>query len=180
MTTPLGLEAGTVRLAPYSDAWPECFRREVGRIHAVLGPLPLRLEHIGSTAVPGLSAKPIIDIAAAYPTEATVDAYIDGLVRAGYIHRGEQGIPGREFFRFGTPRTHHVHLVVEDGAFWREHLAFRDELLASETVRDAYDALKRTLAAQFPFDRESYIAGKGPFVAAALAAAGYRRNRGGR
>ena len=167
----LGLESGIVRLAPYSDAWPELFRREADRIRDALAPLPLRLEHTGSTAVPGLCAKPIIDIVAGYPSGATPRPYMEGLVRAGYIHRGEQEIPGREFFRLGKLRTHHVHLVVEGGDFWRAHLVFRDKLRADDGARDAYGALKMALAARYPFDRESYIAGKTPFVVATLAAA---------
>jgi GrpB-like predicted nucleotidyltransferase (UPF0157 family) len=167
----LGLESGAVRLAPYSDAWPGLFRREADRIRDALVPLPLRLEHMGSTAVPGLCAKPIIDIVAGYPAGATPRAYIERLVRAGYIHRGEQEIPGREFFRLGVLRTHHVNLVVEGGDFWRMHLVFRDRLRGNDAARDAYGTLKLALAARYPFDREAYIAGKAPFVAATLAAA---------
>ena len=80
------------------------------------------------------------------------------------MHRGEQGIPGREFFRRGNPRAYHLHLTAIDSTFWRDHLAFRDRLRADNSLRDAYAALKRDLAARFPRDREAYIEAKGPFV----------------
>jgi GrpB-like predicted nucleotidyltransferase (UPF0157 family) len=161
----LGLESGTVRLVEYDHIWPGLFAAEVERVRIVLGPgLPLALEHIGSTAVPGLLAKPILDLLGGYPSDATPAPYIEALLRAGYMHRGEQGIPGREFFRRGEPRAYHLHLAVRDGVFWTEHLAFRDALRTAPAVRDAYAELKLRLARQFPRDRESYIEGKGDFV----------------
>ena len=170
--TSLGLESGTVRLAPHDPAWAALFAAEAQRLRAVLGPdRPLALEHTGSTAVPGLAAKPILDLLGGYPPGAPVEPYVAALVRAGYVHRGEQGIPGREFFRRGEPRAYHLHLAVQHGAFWREHLAFRDALRADTAVRDAYAALKLDLARRFPRDRESYIEGKGAFVRQVVAAA---------
>ena len=161
----LGLESGTVRLVPYDPAWAALFAAEARRLHAALGPeLPLALEHTGSTAVPGLAAKPILDLLGGYPPGTSVERYVAALVRAGYVHRGEQGIPGREFFRRGEPRAYHLHLAEQNGAFWREHLAFRDALRAQPAVRDAYAGLKLELARRFPRDREAYIEGKGAFV----------------
>jgi GrpB-like predicted nucleotidyltransferase (UPF0157 family) len=153
-----------VVLAPYSEQWPTLFRAEADRISHVHPLGQLLLEHVGSTAVPGLCAKPIIDILAGYPAGGQLQEYINGLVSAGYMHRGEQGIPGREFFRRGELRTHHVHLAAVDGVFWREHLAFRDALRAEPRLRDAYAAVKQELASRYPTDREAYIEGKGPFV----------------
>src|SRR5919201_2177405 len=126
MSGSLGLEPGAVRLVPYDPAWPTLFAEESARLTASIGGLALRLEHVGSTAVPGLLAKPVLDILAGFPPESEVEPYVAALVRAGYVHRGEQGIPGREFFRRGTPRAYHVHLAVQHSSFWREHLAFRD------------------------------------------------------
>jgi GrpB-like predicted nucleotidyltransferase (UPF0157 family) len=161
----LGLESGTVRVVPYDPAWPALFAAEAARIEAALGPgLPLALEHMGSTAVPGLAAKPILDLLGGYPPGAPVAPYVDALVGAGYMHRGEQGIPGREFFRRGEPRAYHLHLVVEGSTVWREQLAFRDALRRDPALRDAYAALKLALAGRFPRDRESYIDGKTRFV----------------
>jgi GrpB-like predicted nucleotidyltransferase (UPF0157 family) len=162
----LGLESGVVRLVPYDPAWPGLYAAEAERLQkffAAAGPV-VTLEHMGSTAIPGLAAKPVLDILAGYPEGARVADYIDALTRADYVHRGEQGIPGREFFRRGNPRSYHLHLAAVDSAFWRDHLAFRDRLRADDLLRDAYAALKQDLAARFPRDREAYIEAKGPFV----------------
>lgn len=91
-------------------------------------------------------------------------AYISVLTRADYVHRGEQEIPWREFFRRGNPRAYHLHLTAIDSPFWRDDLTFRDRLRADNALRDGYAALKRDLAARFPRDREAYIAAKGSFV----------------
>src|SRR5205823_9150229 len=157
MTKSLGLESGIVRLVPYDPAWPELFVAEAARIRGALAmAMPIALEHVGSTAVPGLAAKPVLDILGGYPLASDVRQYVEALCAAGYVHRGEQGIPGREFFRRGDPRSYHLHLAVEHGQFWREHLAFRDALRASVELRDAYATLKERLARQFPNDREAY------------------------
>jgi GrpB-like predicted nucleotidyltransferase (UPF0157 family) len=163
--SPLGLESRTVRIVPYDDRWPMLFASESERIRLALGTdLPLTIEHMGSTGVPGLAAKPILDLMGGYPAGAQVSSYIEALIRAGYVHRGEQEIPGREFFRRGDPRAYHLHLAVKDGTFWREHLAFRDALRSRPELREAYTALKLELARKFPYDREAYIFGKTDFV----------------
>jgi GrpB-like predicted nucleotidyltransferase (UPF0157 family) len=166
----LGLESGTVRVVPYDSTWPCLFAAEAARLQALFAAsgLAVALEHTGSTAVPGLAAKPILDILAGYPEGAVVAEYISVLTNADYMHRGEQGIPGREFFRRGDPRAYHVHLTAIDSQFWRDHLAFRDRLRADNALRDAYAALKHDLAARFPRDREAYIEAKGSFVREAL------------
>jgi GrpB-like predicted nucleotidyltransferase (UPF0157 family) len=162
----LGLESGVVRLVPYDSAWPDLFAREAERLQSIFASagVPINLEHVGSTAVPGLAAKPILDILGGYPKDASIADYVRVLTSADYLHRGEQGIPGREFFRRGDPRSYHLHLARIDGAFWRDHLAFRDRLRADDALRDAYAQLKHELATRFPRDREAYIEGKGPFV----------------
>ena len=162
----LGLATGTVRVVPYDSIWPALFAaeaEELRRRFEVAG-LPLVVEHTGSTAVPGLAAKPILDILAGYPAGAVVAPYIGALTEAGYTHRGEQEIPGREFFRRGNPRAYHVHLTAIESGFWRDHLTFRDRLRSDDALRDAYAALKSDLAARFPRDREAYIAAKESFV----------------
>jgi GrpB-like predicted nucleotidyltransferase (UPF0157 family) len=166
----LGLESGTVRVVAYDTTWPSTFVAEAERLqHCFAGTgLPLIIEHTGSTAVPGLAAKPILDILAGYHKGASAPAYVEALKKAGYVHRGEQEIPGREFFRRGNPRAYHLHLTAIDSLFWRDHLTFRDRLRADITLRDAYAALKRDLAARFPRDREAYIAGKESFVSKVL------------
>jgi GrpB-like predicted nucleotidyltransferase (UPF0157 family) len=162
----LGLESGTVRVEPYDSNWPNLFAAEAERLRQrfASGRLRVVFEHTGSTAVPGLAAKPILDILAGYMEGAALPTYISVLTNADYVHRGEQGIPGREFFRRGNPRAYHLHLTAIGSRFWRDHLTFRDRLRAHNALRDAYAALKHDLASRFPRDREAYIAGKESFV----------------
>jgi GrpB-like predicted nucleotidyltransferase (UPF0157 family) len=155
-----------IQIVPYDSLWPREFAAEAVRISDACEDLPLRLEHIGSTAIPGLSAKPVIDIMAGCPARATRAAYIAALRQLGYEHRGAFGIPGRNYFRRGAPRTHHVHMVSWSSAFWQDHLLFRDFLRAHPAVVQEYDALKRELAAMFAADPRRYNEEKGPFIKA--------------
>lgn len=169
----LGLERGTVRVVPYSARWPTLFAAEEGRLAPILDAagVELAIEHTGSTSVPGLCAKPIVDILGGLAREGDRVAAIAALERAGYVHRGEQGIPGRNFFRRGVPRQFHLHLALAGGTFWRDHLDFRDWLRTHDEAAQAYAALKQALAHRFPGDREAYIEGKTAFVEATLRAA---------
>ena len=168
MGSALGLESGVVRLAEYDAQWEQLYVQEAERLSEAIVPLGLRFEHVGSTSVPGLIAKPVLDILAGFHDQTLLPAYITALTAAGYVHRGEQGIPGREFFRRGEPRSYHLHLTIIHGSFWAEHLLFRDLLRKDQAVLRAYAELKRALASRYPLDREAYIEGKGPFVRAAL------------
>ena len=163
----LGLESKVVRLAEYDDRWPALFRVEAERLTGIIAAagLPsLVLEHVGSTSVPGLVAKPILDIAAGRDRNVSTDVYVPVLTEAGYIYRGESGLPGRDFFRLGELRSHHLHLVERGGAHWRRYLMFRDTLRANDALRDEYAAVKKDLARRFPRDREAYIEGKTEIV----------------
>jgi GrpB-like predicted nucleotidyltransferase (UPF0157 family) len=168
--TELGLESGRVRVVPYGEAWPALYAEEAARLAPVLASagVSLVLEHTGSTAVPGLAAKPIIDILAGLEREADRAPAIVALRGAGYVHRGEQEIPGRDFFRWGEPRQYHLHLTLVGSAFWHNQRAFRDWLRTHADAAAGYMALKQALARQFPEDRESYIRGKTEFVAEVL------------
>ncbi len=157
-----------MRVVPYDPRWPRLYEAELDRLIAAVAPGTVAFEHIGSTAVRGLSAKPICDIVAGYDDPADLPGIITALVNAGYVHRGERGIPGREFFRFGGARMFHIHLVHRGGTFWKEHLAFRDLLRNDPATRDAYGQLKSDLARRYPSDREAYIEAKGPFIRRAL------------
>jgi GrpB-like predicted nucleotidyltransferase (UPF0157 family) len=171
MTEPLGLESKTVRVVPYDDRWPALFDAEAKRITdavAAAGLATLTLEHVGSTAVEGLAAKPILDIAAGYEAGAAPARYLAVLESLGYVYRGDGGLPGREFFRRGALRSHHVHMVERGGRHWLRYLRFRNALRADNALRDAYASEKRALAARFPHDREAYIAGKTDFVEGVL------------
>jgi len=157
-----------VRLVPYDVLWPREFEAEAARIEQACDELPIVLEHIGSTSVPGLSAKPIIDILAGVPANADRGPYIAALRQIGYEHRGTNGLPGREYFVRGTPRSHHVHLVSRSSALWRDHLRFRDWLRTHPETAREYEILKRQLAITFADDRRQYTDAKGPFIRAVL------------
>ena len=161
-----------MRLVEYDARWPALFAAEGQRIFRACGTLPLHLEHAGGTSIPGMCAKPVLDIVAGRPAHKAGPDYVAALERAGYAHRGEQGVPGREFFRRGQPRAYHVHLVEAGGSLWCDYLAFRDYLRAhSEAARDFAD-VKRALAARFPRDREAYVDAKSAAVREILRVAG--------
>jgi GrpB-like predicted nucleotidyltransferase (UPF0157 family) len=141
------------------------FEAEAARIEQAFVGLPIRLEHVGSTAVPGLAAKPIIDILAGRPPKSAVAPYIAAFHQLGYEHRGTEGVPGREFFRRGAPRTEHVHLVSWSSPFWKDHLRFRDALRSNPELAREYETLKYDLAATLsPDERRRYADARGPFI----------------
>ena len=172
MTDPLGLESGVVRLVEYDVQWPELFIAEEQRIRDRCGTLTLGLEHIGGTSIPGMCAKPILDIAAGRPPEASIQDYVDALRQAGYEHRGERGVAGREYFRRGAPRAFHIHLVEHGGSLWRDYLAFRDYLRGHVDAAREFADVKRALAARFSRDREAYMTAKSSHVLEILRLAG--------
>jgi GrpB-like predicted nucleotidyltransferase (UPF0157 family) len=154
----------TVRLVPYDGTWPLEFAAEADRIERACDELPIRLEHIGSTSIPGLAAKPVIDILAGRPSNVAGSAYVTAFKQIGYEHKGAYGIPGRNYFRKGTPRTHHVHLFSWSSELWRDHLLFRDYLRAHPEIAREYETIKRELAIMYLQDKEQYTDAKGPFV----------------
>jgi GrpB-like predicted nucleotidyltransferase (UPF0157 family) len=164
MADSLGLESGVVRLVEYDARWPALFAAEEQRIRGQCGTLALRLEHIGGTSIPGMCAKPVLDIAAGLPRNSSTHDYVAALEQAGYEHRGERGVPGRQYFRRGQPRAYHVHLVEEGGPLWREYVAFRDYLRADAEAARQFADLKRVLAARFSQDREAYMNAKSSHV----------------
>lgn len=170
---PLGLESGIVRVVPYDPAWPDLYTAEAIRLLAGFSRhgVTLLLEHTGSTAVPGLASKPILDILAGRNSDDAREAIIEAVQAAGYSYRGEQGIPGRDFFRRGNPRQYHLHLTQVGSQFWLDHRTFRDYLRSHPEAAARYAALKLKLAAAYPYDREAYIEGKTEFVHSILAAA---------
>jgi GrpB-like predicted nucleotidyltransferase (UPF0157 family) len=163
------VEKETVRVVPYSDAWPAKFAGERERLSRTLGGRALAIEHIGSTAVPRIDAKPIIDIAAKVAAVGIVPDLIAPLAELGYTYEGEYGLPGRHFFIKGRPREFHLHIVDDTTDYWPQWLAFRDLLRRDERARQEYAALKRQLAAQFHDEREKYTAAKSAFIKAAIA-----------
>lgn len=160
----LGLHKGRVALSPHSELWHQLFGEEEVRLRHALGGRAVAIEHIGSTAICGLSAKPIIDIAAAVAQAADAASCVEALETIGYQGRGENGIPGRLYFVKGEPRTHHLHVVEVSSDLWRNHLAFRDYLRRHGRAVEEYETLKRRLALEYAMDREAYTDGKARFI----------------
>jgi GrpB-like predicted nucleotidyltransferase (UPF0157 family) len=168
----IGLKRGTVRVVPADAEWPVLFAQEAQRLREHLGHLVLAIEHVGSTAVPGLAAKPILDIAVVVASPAAIARCRQPLDELGYLDRGDAGHDGGYLFvKECEPdvRTHHLHLVTVDDAQWTNYLRFRDTLRADAALRDQYAALKRTLQDRFAGDRRSYTAAKDAFVRRVLA-----------
>jgi GrpB-like predicted nucleotidyltransferase (UPF0157 family) len=167
------MQDAKVELVPYSAAWPEQFASEARALSAVLEPwLAGEIQHIGSTAVPGLSAKPVIDIMAPVRSLSEALPAIEALAALDYVY-----FPYKqdEMHWFCKPspehRTHHLHLVPVGGTLWHRRLAFRDALRREPSLAVEYTQLKARLAAAHPQDREAYTEGKAPFIEAVLKAA---------
>lgn len=162
-----------VVVVEYDPAWPAAYERERALIAAALGALLLDIEHVGSTSVPGLGAKPIIDIMAGVPSFQEGHRCVGPMERLGYEYKGEFGIPGRHYFRKiqNDVRSHQVHMVEAGGEFWRRHLLFRDYLRSHPDEALRYFELKLRLADEYRHDREGYAEAKSAFIQAALARA---------
>jgi GrpB-like predicted nucleotidyltransferase (UPF0157 family) len=153
-----------VEVVDYDPAWPVEYARLEARVKDVLGPLVKRVEHVGSTAVPGLAAKPIIDLYAVVDEEALPEA-ISRLEAVGYEHEGDLGVPGRDGFAWPPGEwRHHLYLCAPHHEGLDEVVRFRDYLRAHPTDAAAYADLKRALAEEHRDDREAYARGKSAFV----------------
>lgn len=150
----------------YDPLWPLLFRKEADAISRILGDNLVLIHHIGSTSVPFLAAKPIIDIMPVVKDLSGVDAVSGEFVKLGYEYLGEFGIKGRRYLRKGgQERTHQIHIFqMEDDTNILRHLAFRDYLRSHRDVAMEYVALKKDLAARFPYDIDRYCDGKDAFV----------------
>jgi GrpB-like predicted nucleotidyltransferase (UPF0157 family) len=155
-----------VRVDPYDSAWPARFEQERSSLEKVLGgSITGGIHHVGSTSVPGLAAKPVIDILVGIDDLETASAYIDPLAGLGYLYA-----PYRrdEMLWFCKPdpahRTHHLHLVPTDSPRYRAELTFRDYLREHPDTAEQYAALKRLLVSQFEHDREAYTQAKADFI----------------
>jgi GrpB-like predicted nucleotidyltransferase (UPF0157 family) len=170
-------------ISQYDSSWPALFEEEAYRLRAVLGSTALRIEHVGSTAVPGLAAKPVIDIQVSVASLAPHGRYVDVMSSLGYRHvaLGDFDLVYPFFHKpVEWPGTHHVHLCeVGSEQEWR-HLAFRDYLRAHPDVAAQYELLKRDLArrhnASTPRSMERYSLAKSEFVADVLRAAEVMRD----
>jgi len=159
-----------IEIAAYDPAWPGAYERERAAILEALGDLVFAIEHVGSTSVPGLGAKPIIDIMVGLRELADHARCVAPLRFLGYEHKGEFGIPGRHYFRKPVrgPRRHQLHMVEHGRDFWVRHLLFRDYLRRHPDEAAAYQRLKVGLAARFGTDVEGYTEAKREFIQSAL------------
>jgi len=170
-----------VIIAPYSAQWSAMFQCARAELEEKFGALALGIEHVGSTAVPGLDAKPVIDILLGAATLADIEARIPALVRLGYeyVTRFEAELPMRRYFKRSTPIPCQVHGVSIGSAFWRDLLFFRDALRADPALAAEYGALKRRLALAFPNAASRYTDAKGPFIRGVVATARRGASGGG-
>lgn len=163
----------TIVVVDYDPSWPEIFERVRSTVWAVVSDVALSIEHVGSTAVPGLAAKPIVDVTVVVPGESDVPTVIERLATLGYEYQGNLGIEGREAFESpdGWP-AHHLYLCARDSPALANHLAVRNYLRAHPDAAREYGELKGQLAKRFPHDIDRYVDGKTGFLLRILQAAG--------
>ncbi|WP_049928163.1 GrpB family protein [Halopiger goleimassiliensis] len=161
----VGLERGTVELEPHQESWREKYDEEIARLQGIVGDAVLAFEHVGSTAVEGLPAKPVIDILAVVEELDEVDDLRPVLESHGYEYRQED-VDGRVFFARGprTNRTHYLSITERETQFYEETIAFRDYLRNNPEAAERYAAVKRRLAEKYPDDRAAYTAEKGDVI----------------
>jgi GrpB-like predicted nucleotidyltransferase (UPF0157 family) len=174
-----GVPVGLLRLVmpepviirDYDPAWPQRYEALRGPVVDVLGDIAAQIDHVGSTSVPGLAAKPTVDIVVKLRFPDDLTAAIERLARIGYAHEGDLGIAGREAFAtppgYG-PHDHHLYVCTPDWRGYADQVVFRDYLRAHPDVASAYAALKRALADQHRDNRGAYTDGKADFVRTVL------------
>lgn len=169
----LGLNNHQVKLVDYVPAWRDLFAIEAIQIRSVLGTRAIDVQHVGSTSVPGLRAKPILDIAVGIENLRHGADCVEPLEDLGYDYLGADIVPGHHLFRKGEECcTHHLHVVEYEGYRWNGMIEFRDALRASPALVTSYQRLKERLSYQFADDRAAYTAAKSDFIVGVLAAAG--------
>jgi GrpB-like predicted nucleotidyltransferase (UPF0157 family) len=161
-----------VTLHEYESSWPMTFCAERDRLESLLPGAFIELQHIGSTAVPGMPSKPIIDILAGVNSMAQAESLVEPVCRSGYTTSVEfnETLSDRKWFMRWADghRTHHLHVVVHDGKVWHERLRFRDALRSQPELAASYASLKSQLAVRHTSDREAYTDAKAEFVRSVL------------
>lgn len=161
------MSAKYIFVAPYDEQWAVQFAEIADIIRDTLGGLALRIEHVGSTSVRGLSAKPIIDIDVVIADRSALEDVIALLGKLGYRYEGDKGIPDREAFSYEgeeeLPR-HHLYVCPRGSAELRRHTAFRDYLRSHPDAVREYSRIKEEGAALYPYDIDAYIEHKSPFI----------------
>ena len=151
----------------YDESWKTDFIAIRDELDAALKDLALRIEHVGSTSVEGLAAKPIIDIDVVISDRSVLPEVVSALGRIGYTHEGDLGIPGREAFKYEGKdhlKKHHLYVCAQDSEELKRHLAFRDYLRNHPEAVAEYGSIKEEGAALYPYDIDRYIEHKSPFI----------------
>ena len=177
MTQPLGLQRGTVRLEPYNPEWQKLFEAEKSALKKVLGDKFVATEHVGSTAIPDIKAKPILDLMLAIPDLESWEWVKDPLAKLGYEFRRDlRKEQGHILFVKGPEenRTHYLKITELNSDFWNEHILFRDYLINNPQYREEYQKLKENLFDAHTGNREPYTKGKEEFVRKILKLAGFK------
>ena len=173
----LGTDGGHVEIVEYDPEWPMVFEREAKAILEQCRPWITDVHHIGSTSVPGLAAKPVLDMmpVAVNPDEGA--KAVSKMTALGYLYRGDNGIPGRFYFDrvVGGRTVAHVHMFPASHPDVRKHLVFRDHLRAHADVARDYERLKRTLASKYRDDRRAYTDAKAEFISGVIETATLHR-----
>ena len=162
-------------MLPYDSAWKAAFEEIRKEIEQAAGDLIVDIEHVGSTSVEGMSAKPCIDLDVVIPDHTVFDAVADRLKAIGYFHEGDLGIKGREAFRYsGKPHlmTHHLYVCPRDSRELHRHVTFRNFLKSHPEAVKQYSTVKETAARLFPDDIDRYMAYKAPCIQALYAQCG--------
>jgi len=162
-----------IRVVDYGPGWAETFKTLRAQIWPVVSDIAQSLEHVGSTSVVGLAAKPIIDMNIIVPTASDIPTIIERIVSLGYLHQGDQGIDGRESFKRpkGSP-AHNLYTCAADNLGLRNHLVLRDHLRSHPEDVEAYGNLKKELPARHPDDIDAYVDGKTDLILGILERAG--------
>ena len=171
------MRTAKVIVAPYNEAWATEFEHIKAEIAAALGDLALGIEHVGSTAVVGMSAKPCIDLDVIIKDEAVLGEVVSRLAGIGYIHEGDLGIKGREAFKYTDKphlMAHHLYVCAQGSAELHRHLTFRDFLRGNPEAVEQYSRVKERAAALYPNDIDGYIAYKSPCIAQLYARCGIK------
>lgn len=156
-----------VIVQPYNKEWKSDFEAIRSELDIALGDLAMRIEHVGSTSVEGLSAKPVIDIDVVIRDRSVLPEVVIALQKAGYNHEGNLGIPGREAFKYEGKehlRKHHLYVCAQDSEELRRHIAFRDYLRSHPEAVAEYCRVKEEGARLYPWDIDKYIEHKSPFI----------------
>ncbi len=161
-----------IEICPHDPLWPTAFEREKAAVLAACGAILLAVHHVGSTSIPGLAAKPVIDMLAVLDRHDDGLACVAPLLSLGYEYRGANGLAGRHYFSKGRPHSHHLHMLAQGHPEIARLIGFRDHLRANPAEAAAYEALKRDLALQYGEDRRCYTDAKSAFCKRIMRTAG--------